>query len=202
MPVLDRRFYRRHTLDVARKLLGQTLVRTYRNRRISGIICETEAYLGAEDSASHAFRGKTPRNTLMFGPPGFAYVYFIYGMHYMLNVVCEPVDRPAAVLIRAILPLENRLRMEALRQRIGKDLSNGPAKLCQALAIDGRFNGWDLTRGKKLWIESRRPVPARHICRGSRIGIAYAGEKARRAPWRLWLSTEYRQAHAAQRQGL
>jgi DNA-3-methyladenine glycosylase len=192
MRVFDRRFYRQNTLKVTRRLLGQTIVRTHQGLRLSGIISEVEAYLGAEDSASHAFKGKTPRNSIMFGPPGFAYVYFIYGMHYMLNVVTEPANRPAAVLIRAMTPLENRRRMTAFGKRTGKDLSNGPAKLCQALAVDHRFNGWDLTRGEKLWIETRQPVPKRYICSGSRIGIAYAGEDARQAPWRLWLSAEYR----------
>ena len=191
MHVLGRSFFRQNTLKVARNLLGKVLVRAYQNDRLSGIISETEAYLGSEDSASHAHRGKTPRNTIMFGPPGFAYVYFVYGMHHLLNVVTEPLHRPAAVLIRAIIPLHNRPRMEILRGRTGSDLTDGPAKLCQALSIDRRFNGWDLTRGEKIWIENRPTLPNRYIQKGPRIGIAYAEITARQAPWRFWISDEW-----------
>ena len=105
MEILKKNFFKKDTLLVARELLGTKLVRHYNGRRMSGMVIETEAYLGADDSASHAFRGKTPRNQIMFGPAGIAYVYFTYGMHHLLNVVTEAQNNPRAVLVRAIMPV-------------------------------------------------------------------------------------------------
>lgn len=141
---LPRRFYDRDTLLVARELLGKRLVRVLRGKRLSGIIVETEAYIGEEDKASHAARGRTLRNQVMYGPPGHAYIYFVYGMHYCLNVVAEREGFAAAVLLRALVPQEGDEDM--LRRRSGRKdtLADGPAKLCQALAIDRRLNGMDL----------------------------------------------------------
>jgi DNA-3-methyladenine glycosylase len=172
---------------VARQLLGTRLVRDLNGRILSGMITETEAYLGREDSACHAYRRRTPRNSVMFGPPGFAYVYLVYGMHYMLNIVTEKVGAPCAVLIRAFQPIHGLGYMERLRGRSGRDLSNGPGKLCQAMAIDKSLNGWDVKRGKSLWIERYQNFPAEAIQAGPRIGIDYADPADRDAPLRFWL---------------
>ena len=188
MAILKHDFYVRDTRVVARELLGKKLVRKYRGHVLSGLICETEAYLGASDSACHAFRGKTARNAVMFGPAGVAYVYFVYGMHYLLNVVTEKEENPCAVLIRALLPMEGLVQMQRHRGRSGKDLTNGPAKLCQALAIDKAFNGRDLAGGRKLWVEAQMLLPQRFIEKGPRIGIDYARPADRRAALRFWVN--------------
>ena len=195
MEILKRNFFERDTLRVARELLGKKLVRRFHGHRMSGMVVETEAYLGADDSASHAFRGKTPRNQIMFGPAGIAYVYFTYGMHHLLNVVTETQGIPRAVLVRAILPLQGRSHMEALRAKHGRELTNGPAKLCQAMAIDLSLNAWDLTQGKKLWLENHSTFPEKHICIGPRIGIDYAAVRDRKAPWRFWVRKDIQHAH-------
>jgi DNA-3-methyladenine glycosylase len=187
MKVLDDNFYNRDTITVARELLGTKLLREFKGSILSGIIAETEAYVGKNDSACHASKGRTPRNSVMFGPAGVAYIYFVYGMHYMLNIVTEQEDNPCAVLIRAITPINGLAQMENLRGKIGKDLSNGPAKLCQAMAIDKSLNGWDLTKGQSLWLESHKKVFAESINTGPRIGINYATPADRDAPWRFWL---------------
>lgn len=185
MKILNRKFYERDTLKAARELLGKKLVRHINGLELSGIITETEAYCGRGDSACHAHRGKTQRNAVMFGKPGHAYVYFTYGMHYMLNLVTEEEDNPCAVLIRAIEPLTAIEEMEARRKRKGKDLTNGPAKLCQALSIDKSFNGWDLTIGEELWVEDYRKIPAKSVISTPRIGINYAKKQHRDALWRF-----------------
>jgi DNA-3-methyladenine glycosylase len=155
------------------------------------MICESEAYLGSKDSASHAFSGQTQRNTVMFGPAGVAYVYFVYGMHHMLNIVTEEKNNPGAVLIRAIVPLEGVKHMERYRGRRGKDLTNGPAKLCQALVVDKSLNGLDITAGNKLWLEDRPLIPGGYIKKGPRIGIDYAKETDKRAARRFWVEEKY-----------
>ena len=189
MIILDRKFYQRDTLKVAQALLGKKLVRHCNGLKMCGMITETEAYCGEADSACHAHRGRTPRNTVMFGRPGHAYVYFTYGMHYMLNLVTEEEGHPCAVLIRAVLPLEGIEEMEARRRRKGSELTNGPAKLCQALNIDKALNGWDLTCGKELWVEDFRRIPRKSIILTPRIGIDYAGEQDRHALWRFLAQT-------------
>ena len=190
MTRLNRKFYERDTLKVARALLGKKLVRQIKGGELSGIIVETEAYCGEADTACHAHRGKTPRNTIMFGEPGHAYVYFTYGMHYMLNLVTEEEGNPCAVLIRAVLPLTGIAQMEARRKRKGDDLTNGPAKLCQAFDIDKSLNGWDLTLGKELWVEDYKTIPAGSILATPRIGIDYAMEQHRNARWRFLLAVD------------
>ncbi len=193
MNILKQQFYACDTLSVGGTLLGKKLVRKYSGNILSGLICETEAYLGSMDSASHAFKGKTPRNSVMFGRAGRAYVYFVYGMHYMLNMVTGEEENPCAVLIRAIVPLDGIKHMRRYRGRSAKDLTDGPAKLCQALAIDKSLNGWDLTVGKKLWVEDRPSIPERYIKKGPRIGIDYAKPADRRAARRFWIDAIYLQ---------
>jgi DNA-3-methyladenine glycosylase len=184
---MERDFYKRSTLTVARELLGQRLVRVIDGQRLSGLIAEVEAYIGEDDAACHATCGRTPRNEAMYGPPGHAYVYFIYGMHHCLNVVTEEEGFPAAVLIRALKPLEG---LDILRRyrpdRPDRELTNGPAKLCQALAIDKSFNGVDLCSGELLFIEEGQRVTQGEIAASPRIGIK-ADEVARSVPWRFYL---------------
>ena len=184
---LKRDFYRRDTLTVARELLGQRLVRIVDGQHLSGRIVEVEAYIGEDDAACHAACGRTPRNEVMYGPPGHAYVYFIYGMHHCLNVVTEEEGFPAAVLVRAIEPLEGLEIMR--RHRPGKpdgELTNGPAKLCQALAINRSFNGVDLCTSETLFIEKGQRMTEEEIATSPRIGIK-ADELARSVPWRFYL---------------
>ena len=185
MAILSRDFYERDTIEVARALLGKKLVRQINSTELSGMIIETEAYCGRQDSACHAHRGKTPRNAVMFGHPGHAYVYFTYGMHYMLNLVTEKEGNPCAVLIRAVLPLAGIEEMEARRGKKGKLLTNGPAKLCQAFGIDKSLNNRDLTCHKELWVEDYKIIPEQMITATPRIGIDYAKDEHREALWRF-----------------
>ena len=186
MALLKQDFFRRPTITVAQDLLGTKLLREYNGSILSGMITETEAYLGAGDSACHAARGRTPRNSVMFGPAGVAYVYFVYGMHFMLNIVTEQEETPCAVLIRAMKPLAGLAQMQDLRGKKGREVGNGPAKLCQAMAIDKSLNGWDITQGRVLWLESHLKLIPDSINSGPRIGIAYAARKDRDAPLRFW----------------
>ncbi len=190
MKILDRKFYHRDTLRVARELLGKKLVRRINGLELSGMIAETEAYCGRADSACHAHRCKTQRNAVMFGKPGHAYVYFTYGMHYMLNLVTEEEENPCAVLIRAILPIDGIAAMEARRKKKGTELTNGPAKLCQALSIDKSLNGWNVTLGSELWVENNKKIPDSKIITTPRIGIDYAKTKDREALWRFILKKD------------
>lgn len=187
MKLLNRHFFNRDTMTVARNLLGTRLVREFDGQILSGMIAETEAYLGSNDSASHASRGRTPRNAVMFDSPGKAYVYFVYGMHFLFNIVTEAKGIAGAVLIRSIVPLQGVHWMEANRNRKGKDLANGPAKLCQALAIDKALNRWDLTVGKRLWLEPYKAISAASIGAGPRVGISYAKPEDREAHRRFWV---------------
>lgn len=187
--ILDRKFYNRPTLEVARDLLGKKLIRRTGGKELSGIIIETEAYCGTKDSACHAYRGQTLRNAVMFGPPGCAYVYFTYGMHYLLNLVTEDEGNPCAVLLRAIEPLSGLTEMQVRRKRYGKELTNGPAKLCQALAIDKFFNGWDLTKGSQLWLENYQIIESQAILSKPRIGIDYARKEDRESLWRFLIKS-------------
>ena len=184
MVPLTKNFYAHDTLRVARTLLGKKLVRWTKGVELSGMIVEAEAYCGKEDSACHAHRGKTPRNAVMFSHPGHAYVYFAYGMHYLLNLVTEEEGNPCAVLIRGVSPLAGIEEMEARRKKKGAELTNGPAKLCQALGIDKSLNGWDLTCGKELWVENYKTIPESLITATPRIGIDYAKKEHREALWR------------------
>lgn len=186
---LPRRFYARHPLVVARELLGQTLVREHEGEQLRGMITEVEAYLGSEDSASHAFRGPTRRNAAMFGPPGHAYVYFVYGMHHMLNVVTGPPGIPWAILVRAVYPLAGIETMVRLRGR-GRDIAGGPGKLAQAFAVDRDLDSWDLTRGEQLWIAPANTVPDHAVVTAPRVGIDYADAAHRDALWRFLITPD------------
>lgn len=182
---LPRDFYNRDTLEVARYLLGCWLVREHDGEQMAARIVETEAYCGAEDTACHAHRRRSPRTEAMFGPAGHAYVYLVYGMHWLLNVVTEPEGSPCAVLIRAVEPTVNEAAMRATRQALGKQLSNGPGKLTRALTIDKALYGHDMTQADKLWISAAAHDAS--IVSGPRVGIDYAQPEHRDAPWRLWL---------------
>lgn len=186
---LPRKFYLRDdTVQIARDLLGKLLVvRDESGKRISGMIVETEAYLGKIDRAAHSFGGRrTPRNEVTYGPGCHAYVFFIYGMYYQLNVVCGKVSTPHVVLIRAVEPVEG---IETMRDRRGemedRNLTSGPGKLCIALAIERSLNGQDLN-GDAIWIEDHRSISPEEIAVGKRVGIDYAGDDAAR-PWRFWV---------------
>jgi DNA-3-methyladenine glycosylase len=165
---LPRSFYDRHTALVARELLGKWLVRDDNGIRRVGKIVETEAYLGEHDLAAHSAKGRTARTEIMFGPPGHAYVYFVYGMHFCLNVVTEPAGHASAVLLRALEPVEN------LGGR-----TCGPALLCRALQINKRFNGHDLL-SKDLFIAEPEAAGKLVIAKSPRIGVEYARHWARR----------------------
>lgn len=185
---LTRRFFQRPTLDVARELLGARLVRVERSgRRSSGLIVEAEAYIGSEDLGCHARAGRTARNASMWGPAGHAYVYFTYGMHWCLNVVTEAEGFPAAVLLRALLPLEGLPTMRRRRGPAGeRDLTGGPARLCQALAIDRRLDGHDLCApGAVLFLESGLPIPKDDVTTSPRVGLNMVPEPWRWLPWRF-----------------
>ena len=187
MTFIKPEFFAQPTLTVARKLLGQHLVREFEGQRLSGLIVETEGYVGPEDTANHASKGRTARTEVMFGPPGRTYVYLVYGMHYMLNLVTEAEDFPAAVLIRALQPVEGLAAMQTNRRGNQTNLTNGPARLCEALAIDKSLNDWDITLGQKLWLEPGQPIPETEIATGPRIGIDYAQGKDRAVSWRFWI---------------
>ncbi len=179
-PILSFEFYNRDVLLVAPELLGKILVREWKGSRISGMILETEAYRGEEDMACHARAGLTPRTAVMYGAAGRAYVYFTYGMHWMLNCVCGAKGYPAAVLIRAIHPLEGLEQITARRKGIKEALwCNGPAKLTQALGIDATLNDVDMcTETGGLWIEDGKRERQGEIITRPRVGIQSVPE-----PW-------------------
>ncbi len=191
-PTLPRRFFRRDAITVAQALLGQLLVSVVNGHVTAGRIVEVEAYLGVQDRAAHTFGGRrTARNESMWGDGGFAYVYFVYGMHHCVNVVAGRVDQPVAVLLRALEPEHGLDVMQARRVRASRptDLCSGPAKLCQALGVTTEHNGADLVSGhQQLCLERlrQRALPARAIGVGPRIGVAYAGDWAD-APLRFWV---------------
>jgi len=183
---IPRLFYSRPALDVASDLLGKILVRRLGRRILSGKIVETEAYVGPHDLACHASKGHTLRTSVMFGPPGYAYVYMIYGFYFCLNVVTESVGYPAAVLIRAVEPLENVDLMRELRNNPQREtnIASGPGKLCMAMSVDKQLNGADLT-GTTIWIEDRKLDPG-PIRTSPRVGVDYAGEYKDK-PWRFFV---------------
>lgn len=195
MKRLDQRFYGRSAREVAVDLLGKSLVRTYRDIRISGRIVETEAYCDSEelDLACHGDRANkgrpTPRTQVMFGPPGHAYVYFTYGMHWMFNIVTGEEHQANAVLIRALEPMEGLDAMMSLRdQRPLSELTNGPAKLAQALAIDSNLNGVPLfDKYCPIWVEEPYGSPVFQIAVGPRIGLGNTPEPWLSMPWRYWI---------------
>jgi DNA-3-methyladenine glycosylase len=166
--ILRREFYQRPTVDVARDLLGKVLV----HGPAAGVIVETEAYLGGDDRAAHSARGITGRTRVIFGPPGHAYVYFIYGMYECLNIVAEPAGQPGCVLVRALEPVAGIEIMQRRRPRAQRleDLASGPGKLTLALDINRAHNGVDLTRGALVVREPAEPRPV-EIDVTPRIGI-------------------------------
>jgi DNA-3-methyladenine glycosylase len=184
---LPRSFYLQPTLRIARALLGKILVHETAEGVTAGRIVEVEAYRGPADRAAHSYGGhRSPRNEVMYGPPGRAYVYFIYGIHHCMNVVCQPPDVPEAVLLRALEPIEGEELMR--RRRAFPDgpawrLCRGPGALCQAMGIARAENGADVVRGPLRILEAG-PIPARQVARMPRIGVDYAGEDAGR-PWRF-----------------
>jgi DNA-3-methyladenine glycosylase len=193
MSAIKRPFYNRPALVVARELLGCHLVRMQNGSRLAGLITETEAYQGEEDQGCHASAGKTPRTSVMYGPPGHAYVYFTYGMHWLLNVVTSPEEIPAAVLIRAIRPVEGIPLMAKNRPTNAqkKGWTDGPAKLTQALKVDGHFNQVDLCdKNSGLWIEQGRPIEDAHIQQTARVGLNSVPEPWRSIPWRFVVDME------------
>ncbi len=198
MSKLSREFYTRgDTLQIARDLLGKILVVPAENgERVSGIIVETEAYLGAADKAAHSYNNRrTKRTETMFAVGGTVYIFFIYGMYFQLNVVVGEIDTPHAILIRAVEPFEN---IEIMRERRhikkgvvltsrmpDKNLTSGPGKLCIALDIDKTFNNEDLL-GNRVWLEEGKTFSGDEIASGKRVGIDYAEEFAEK-PWRFWM---------------
>lgn len=192
-PVLSRAFYQQPTLTVARQLLGCLLVRREADGSlISGWIAETEAYIGQEDQACHARHGRTQRNESMWGQAGHSYVYFTYGMHWLLNVVTEQDGYPAAVLLRAVVPEQG---LDIIERRRGhqpaKAWTDGPAKLCQAFNIDGDQDGLDLCRSNSpLQIQPGLEIPDKVVTRGPRVGLNKVPEPWLSKPWRFLVDQE------------
>jgi DNA-3-methyladenine glycosylase len=199
---LTREFYlTEDTITAAKAMLGKLLVVPGENgERVSAMIVEAEAYCGVTDRAAHSYGGRrTPRNEVIYGLGGHAYVFFIYGMYYQLNIVLGPIDHPHVLLIRGVEPVGG---IEVMRSRRGlsepeavatgsatskdKNLTSGPGKLCIALGIDRSFNGEDLIEGGRMWVENYRSFNNDEIAIGKRIGIDYAGEDAD-LPWRFWV---------------
>lgn len=192
--LLPQSFYARPARLAAQALLGQCLVRRVDGQRISGLIVETEAYCDAEepDLACHGSRNQgrpTARTQVMFGPPGYAYIYFTYGMHWMFNIVTGEVGRPNAVLVRALEPLEGEGWMAQRRAgRPRRQWTNGPARLCQALGLEGRLNGACLYRPEgEITLEAYLSPAADAIASGPRIGLGQTPEPWLSVPWRYWL---------------
>ena len=181
---LPREFFVRPVLEVARELLGAQLVRTLDgSRRVEGRIVEVEAYDGPKDLACHASRGRTPRTDPMFGEAGRAYVYFVYGMHHCLNVVTGPVGYPAAVLIRALEPLDGRAWLAPSKMSPSR-IASGPGRLTRAYYIDLRLNRTDLCAPGELFLAAGDPVSGRMTVKAPRIGVDYAGAWATKQ-WRF-----------------
>ncbi len=186
---LPLKFYAKPTLTVAKELLGKYIFRNHRGYKLVGKIVETEAYIGFDDQASHAARGKTKRNEVMFGHGGRAYIYMIYGKYYCLNIATEKSGFPAAVLIRAIEPIsgiEQMAKNRNIKSADKKNISNGPGKLCQALKIDKNLNGIGL-QSDKLWLANGKcKIKDNAIVSARRIGIDYAGS-SKDLLWRFYL---------------
>jgi DNA-3-methyladenine glycosylase len=184
---LGRDFYAREPEAVARDLVGKILVRITDDVKLKGRIVEAEAYRGPGDAASHAYRGATSRNAPMFGPPGHTYVYFIYGVHWMFNISAHTGASPGAVLIRGLAPLEG---LETMREHRGgkpdRLLTNGPARLTQALAIDDSLNDVDLCTSNVIYVVDGQVPSDYDVVSGPRVRVP-GGEKAKSRPWRFWM---------------
>jgi DNA-3-methyladenine glycosylase len=173
-------------LEAAPRLLGGVLRHATADGVVAVRLTEVEAYDGDNDPGSHAYRGRTPRNEVMFGEPGYLYVYFTYGMHYCCNVVCGEPGRPSALLLRAGEVVEG---VDLARERRGsrdRDLARGPARLCEALGIDRRDNGVDLRGGPLTLTAPDRPAAKSRIRTGPRVGLRNGADR----PWRFWLDAE------------
>ncbi|MEM7797103.1 MAG: DNA-3-methyladenine glycosylase [Cyanobacteria bacterium P01_C01_bin.118] len=188
-PVISTDWCDRTTLHVAPDLIGCTLVRQLNGETLRGLIVETEAYC-PDDPACHAYRGKTPSNAAMFGPPGHSYVYFIYGMYHCFNIVTDAVGTGCAVLIRAIELSHLPKGLDTKYVKQGKRVAAGPGKLCRTLSIDRRHNALPLQQSNELWVEHRTSEFQKQLEQGrqalvqtTRIGISKAAEK----PWRWYL---------------
>jgi DNA-3-methyladenine glycosylase len=196
--ILPRDFYDRSTLTVARELIGARLVRILDGVKLVGLVTETEAYISEKDLACHAKAGRTARTAVMYGEPGHAYVYFTYGNHWMLNVATEREGFPAAVLIRAIQPIEGAELMTA--RRSGRD-TFGPGKLCQAMGITKSDNGVDLTETTGgLWIEAGLNVPNSLVTKGPRVGLNNTPEPWLSKPWRFLVKGHVIASHSLAKQ--
>jgi DNA-3-methyladenine glycosylase len=172
---ISRQFYHRDTLDVARDLLGCVLACRVGGKTVRARIVETEAYVGEDDLASHASKGRTKRTEIMYGASGHAYVYMIYGMYHCLNVVTEAEGFPAAVFIRSVEIAEVPVKE-----------TNGPGKICRFLGIDRNLNGRDMTTRRRIWIERGKPASGEGIVASARVGVGYAKHCAE-YPWRFTL---------------
>lgn len=190
---LNRDFFNQPTVEATRKLLGHRLVHIDpQGRRLSGVIVEAEAYVGTEDQACHARSGQTKRNATMWGPPGHAYVYLTYGIHWMLNFVTEREGFPSAILIRGLQPIEGIPIMK--QRRAGRrfhELVDGPAKICQALNLDGSWDGHDLcSPDSKLFIEVGQYLMSSSVTRSPRVGLNTVPEPWKSIPWRFYVRPE------------
>ena len=185
---LTRPFFARDTHLVARELLGKVLVRKWRGKTLAGRIVDVESYVGEDDLACHASKGRTPRNDVMYGPAGHAYIYFIYGMYHLMNIVTERPGFPAAVLLRGLEPLSGIDLMQRWRGTAKtRDLTNGPGKLTRALRIDQSLKHEDLTASRRFYlIDDGFRVRRADIAVGPRIGIDYARHCVH-YPWRYYL---------------
>ena len=187
MARLEREFFSHATLQVAREMLGKRLVRLDAGLRLAGYIVETEAYVGEDDLGCHAKAGRTPRTLPMYGPPGCLYVYFTYGMHWMLNFVTEQVDFPAAVLIRAIFPTQGIAAIARRRApQPRRTWTDGPAKICQALSVDAHLNKIDACDPQSpLFLEEGVQIPDSGVTIGARVGLYSVPEPWKSKPWRF-----------------
>lgn len=179
MTKLSRRFFVNDALTAAKAMLGKYIVRIEGKRKIAGKIVETEAYIGPQDRASHAYKGKrTKRNEIEYLIGGHVYIYLVYGMYWQLNIITGPKNSPECVLIRALEPVDAK----------GKNLANGPGKLCRYLKVDKSFYGVDVCRSGKLWLEdSGIRIRKSEIISASRVGIDYAGSYWSRRKWRFYI---------------
>ena len=193
--VLPRDFFARPSVQVAPDLLGCVIAHETAQGLVAVMLTEVEAYAGESDPASHAYRGRTARNAVMFGPPGHVYVYFTYGMHFCMNLVCQPEYGASAVLLRAGrviegVPLATVRRARHLPRSTPRevDLARGPARLCEALAIDRSHDGADAVgpASPLRVLAAVTPVPAGEISRGPRVGVSRAAD----VPWRFWITGE------------
>jgi len=187
---LDRDFFQRDTVLVARELLGMQFVCIDQGDRLAGIVTETEAYRGEDDLACHARAGLTARTAVMYGPPGHVYTYFSYGMHWLINIVTEIEGYPGAVLIRGLAPTRGLKKISQRRKaRPRSEWTNGPAKVCQAFGIDKTHNGMDIcTTDSSIFVEKRPPISDSSVTYGPRVGLNNVPEPWKSMPWRFQIN--------------